>query len=582
MGLDPSWQAGLYMALHNGLHAGTQVVFTYGPLGFLDAPGVWYAGLGAIAFAYQALLLLALAVALVWALSRSLHVVLAAVIVALVLIGSTEIDLEIALTTILCVAALGPRAPRSLGWIVTWGGGILGALGTLVLLRTGPVVLVMSLITVLALDRRRLRVATLCGCAIVTFLIAWFASGQGVGNITAYASNAAQIVGGFGQAMSNGTAQTKRLVEIIVLALALPAIALAGGTGRRRWVACVVVLIASVTLYKESIVRQDSGHVALFVSTAAVIGLGLWQRRNWQPAAAVAIAMVAIVATGPLSSYRHFQLHQLNPVMHAHTLVSQIDAVTSSHDRSLGRFDMELAYDLDGRVLAALHGHTVDIDPWEIAIAWAYQLNWHPTPVIQNYSAYTPALDRLNADALRSGSAPQRILRENINLDNQSQTGDVNARLESWDPPEQTIAMLCNYVPLITERRWQVLAKSTDRCGASTLVRTISVRNDEKIPLPAPGPGMLTYARIDGAQTIRSRVRALLYRGAMLHISTNSGALHELVPATATDGLLLDLSPQLDYPAPFAVAPQARTLTLFDLPGSIRISVYEMPIAPAE
>ncbi len=35
-GLDPSWQAGLMMATERGMDFGTEVLFTYGPLGFLS------------------------------------------------------------------------------------------------------------------------------------------------------------------------------------------------------------------------------------------------------------------------------------------------------------------------------------------------------------------------------------------------------------------------------------------------------------------------------------------------------------------------------------------------------------------
>ncbi len=71
VGLDPSWKAGLYMAAHRGMHFGTQIVFTNGPLGFLGYPGYWYEGLGALAFIYQGALHIALCISLVWSLRRS-------------------------------------------------------------------------------------------------------------------------------------------------------------------------------------------------------------------------------------------------------------------------------------------------------------------------------------------------------------------------------------------------------------------------------------------------------------------------------------------------------------------------------
>jgi hypothetical protein len=38
-GLDQGWEYGLYAAAHDGLHFGTDIVFTYGPLGFLRSRG---------------------------------------------------------------------------------------------------------------------------------------------------------------------------------------------------------------------------------------------------------------------------------------------------------------------------------------------------------------------------------------------------------------------------------------------------------------------------------------------------------------------------------------------------------------
>src|ERR1700761_3460714 len=71
-GLDPSWNAGLAMAVDQGLHFGREVVFTYGPLGFLNSRLVWISGLGVARFLYAAGLYLFFCVGLVWALRRAL------------------------------------------------------------------------------------------------------------------------------------------------------------------------------------------------------------------------------------------------------------------------------------------------------------------------------------------------------------------------------------------------------------------------------------------------------------------------------------------------------------------------------
>src|ERR1039458_4974019 len=64
-GLDFSWGAGLDMAMHDGLTFGHQVVFTFGPLGFLGVNQLWYGDLAEVSFVYLVLIRLALAAALV-------------------------------------------------------------------------------------------------------------------------------------------------------------------------------------------------------------------------------------------------------------------------------------------------------------------------------------------------------------------------------------------------------------------------------------------------------------------------------------------------------------------------------------
>ena len=41
IGLDPSWMTGLQLAQHDGLNWGSDIVYTYGPLGFVAVPQVW-------------------------------------------------------------------------------------------------------------------------------------------------------------------------------------------------------------------------------------------------------------------------------------------------------------------------------------------------------------------------------------------------------------------------------------------------------------------------------------------------------------------------------------------------------------
>ena len=65
-------------------------------------------------------------------------------------------------------------------------------------------------------------------------------------------------------------------------------------------------------------------------------------------------------------------------------------------------------YELDPATLAAIGSETVHVDPVMASAAYAYpDLNWKPLPIFQSYTAYTSALDGLDADLLRSDAAPR-------------------------------------------------------------------------------------------------------------------------------------------------------------------------------
>jgi len=92
-GLENSWHAALHMALHDGVTFGNHLIFTYGPLGFLSVPTLWYGDTGVIAVLYTLLLRIALAAAVFAGARRSYGTVVGAIL-ALLVAGATGIGLE--------------------------------------------------------------------------------------------------------------------------------------------------------------------------------------------------------------------------------------------------------------------------------------------------------------------------------------------------------------------------------------------------------------------------------------------------------------------------------------------------------
>jgi hypothetical protein len=211
-------------------------------------------------------------------------------------------------------------------------------------------------------------------------------------------------------------------------------------------------------------------------------------------------------------------------------------------------------------------------------------LDWDPLPVFQNYSAYTSELDRLNAAAAESQNGPERILRENqLLVLPEFPTPDLDGRYPGWDPPEQARAVLCNFAPLHTTERWQVLGRVPDRCGRPRPIGSVESRYGEVVEVPAPGAGEVVFARIQGAGVSGlERLTALILHARVRQVVVNGSQTYRLLPETAGDGLLLRADPRLtaaEGPV-FTQVPQAETIRLEGASGGLKVEFFAMAVRP--
>jgi hypothetical protein len=584
-GLDPSWWAGLYMAAERGMDFGTHLVFSFGPLGFLRLPWLWYEDLAVLAFLYSGALRVLLSVSLVWALRRTLGGPAALLLAFLILVVGTSIEVPIVLTAVWCLAALSPEPPRFARPLVVFGGAALGAIETLVLLRSGPIVLGMCAITVLAQERWRRDLPAFVGCSALVIVLLWLAAGQGLSNLSDFVRTAWETISGYSEAMGVPASSGLHLPVILVVGVVLVvAAAWTSAGGRARLAAAVATGGALFLLYKEAVVRAEPGHVAVFFGTALGLGASLAFGRRRLLAVVAVVILCVLALRFPLSGHPSVDL---NPIAHARDAVDQVGVLLSPARRERltrdGRILMAAVYGLRPSTLGLLREHTVHVDPWEAAVVWTYGLRWEPLPVFQDYSAYTTALDQLNAETVRSQDAPDRILRANTARGASGyQSAAVDSRYPAWDPPEQSLAMLCNYVPLQTTARWQVLGKVPDRCGVPQRLGSTNARYGEPVRIPTARRGGVVFVRVRGAEVSGfERLRTLLYRASLRYVVVNGRATYRLVPGTARDGLIVATAPRVDYPAPFALAPGARTIELRGRSGELQVDFYWMRVGPA-
>jgi hypothetical protein len=211
-------------------------------------------------------------------------------------------------------------------------------------------------------------------------------------------------------------------------------------------------------------------------------------------------------------------------------------------------------------------------------VAWTYQLRWRPLPDFQPYTAWTPRLDGLDASFVTSPRAPEVIL--------ENRSHGVFGHWASWDSPRTALAILCRYHTVYADPRWHVLARGPGRCGRERPLGTVRAAWSVPVRVPRPsGPRMLVILRVRGTGVHGlEKLRSLLFK-AQQRVAVfdgharlfNTGAV-EATPLPLLAGRLSD------FPKPFRVAPDPRTIAFKRLGGNpsgrLTFAFSEIPVGP--
>jgi hypothetical protein len=408
------------------------------------------------------------------------------------------------------------------------------------------------------------------GCAIGGLIVLWLLAGQPLGSLGDYVTNGAQIVSGYNEAMSLGGAPRWGAAALIVGALGLILMTSQASfkDHRARWFAVALVAVAALATYKYGIVRFEVGHLALALSAL----LGIWLQLPWQKVRMMPF-LIATALIGVIFTHAYPWAARFDVIGNLTSLRENAELVVRSGKRHQkideGRAALQASYNVDPTILSAMRGKGVSIEPWESAIAWAYELDWSPVPVFQNYVAYTSELDRLNADALRDPDGPELILRSN--------PGN-----SPWEPPEQAVAAVCNFESARLVTPWQLLERVPDRCGEPQLISTVKGEPGEEIPVPLAGHDQLVILKIAGAEIEGlERLKSLLWKPPIRTVGVDGGpAGSRLVPGTTGDGMIVSRDPSLDGPPGSESLPQLSTIRMEGVSRPLEFRFYRIDVRP--
>ncbi len=551
--LDQSWAAGLHMAQHQGLMHGHDVVFTYGPLGWLTSPTMFYEGTGAVAIAIRFPILMAVAY-VIWRRLRdltSLPVALAGCVALSWMIGSVflvggEAPLLVVFAVVgayLTRLASPSSVPVPLPAFA--GAGALSALMLLVKFDTGISVAAWTGFVVVAewlLHRQAWRrvviAAASAGCAfVVALVLLWLVCGQQLRYLRTWLDLSFNLFFGFNDAMAlPGFGWELQLafasmVGLVVL-MRQRDITLDRRRSRLLWIA----LIAAAFLFaKQAFLRHDTHSLRwwAFVGFAVLV---LTVRRTVLIGAFLVVP--SVIVAGAIAGSFAFT----NPTASIRAVGRAVEQVTSHAERrrvrELGRTLLPAAHPIPDDIVEAIKGETIHVAPVRAVVSWVYPTTeFRPFPILQHYDGFTPELDRFAADFVRSARAPRYVLYERFAID---------ARVDRWEPPETMLAMLCRYRFVSGDQQWQLFERrERNACGARRRIDVVEGRVGEELFTPLGNDDEMVVGRFDGAAFspgLVQRVQSLLSRPPIMDVFiAGDPNRRRFVTGTATQDHLLVL-----------------------------------------
>ncbi len=593
--LDASWQVMLIHAHSEGLQFGRDIIFTWGPWGFLFC----LTDLGSVA---------AVPI-LIWQVGGHLLVALALVTLTRSLVPWRRIafvasllafhwlfldTVYFVLIALIAIAAL-MRRDASIVRLVAW---------TLVLGFLAQIkftYFVISSAAVLAATACWIgrgswkRSWALAGAYLFAVVASWIAAGQDLDNFYPYIRRSLEISSGYADAMGFDESWPLFFWGSVLALVCLVFVwrvwrtvsdrAFAAGTS-------AYLAFSFLVMWKESFIRADlvplGGHVFGFFTYILILapvlpGL-LFPGRRWHWFDySFGLCLVGI-ASFDADYYR------LGPRVAWQLLHGQMEAL-----KRLGELpgDWQRSFDEASadaslpRIKAAVGKRTVDVYNYSTAIALLNGLRLSSRPIFQSYSAYTPSLEGYNLRYYQSDRAPDFLIWKNENVD---------GRYPGQDDAMLVAALPGHYEGMFKEGEYWLFRRVSSVSVAPPELRLVlrrSVRLAEEIEL-APPIDQAIWLRADPAPNNLGRLRAMLYKPALINIATTDEQgrrrTWRLLPRIARSGFIL--VPTLEDGSDLALlmnggAHSTVTSFHFESPGGedefwshVDVSVFQMPGLP--
>jgi hypothetical protein len=527
-GLDSSWGSVLRYAHDHGLQFGSDVVFTYGPLG-LAATGSYSGGTTQVA-TWAAMAITLLFVLPIVMVARRLPWREAAALLLLVgglpLIRVCGLDGPVQ-AGLCCWGILAFTSPTADGGRTGsnrgYGLGLACFVGLIGLAKFSWLVsggLTLAAVAADAVLRGRHGWATvLLATAAGVFLGGWLALGQPLANLPAFVTGSLEIASGYSRTM--GTRGPNALLFLALLAVGL----CAGGivvrsraaklpdavhTQARRWLLGIWLSGLLFLGWKHGMVRAAEGdtHVTALFAQCVVLAFAL----SLVPLAAPAVDRLAparcwIVSLLALTLAQWMHIGSLEDgIAQAIKRISHNTRILIRPERHHRWLDEEWDRARDRMALptarSLIGAEPVDVFGYSQDYAIANRLTYRPRPVFQSYSVYTRRLAEINDRFYRSPRAPDWLLFE---------LGSIDGRYPGLEDSLALRTILHDYRAVGTDDRFLVLHRERQDPVRLELLASGTSRAGDRIDVTAHRDRDL-WLEIDVAPGLLARLESFVLR----------------------------------------------------------------------
>ncbi|WP_284944815.1 hypothetical protein [Acidisoma cladoniae] len=571
--LDSAWAFAVNAAVSQHLVFGRDLIFAFGPYASVYTLSFHPATYG---FAMVASVILAAAMAaglITLATGRSLWLaVLLAVLLNLLWLRDPLFFMVPLLFVALTAKAVArtdalPKAMLGVGALLVIALAVLPlvkgtfAAGTLVALGLGGGLLLFG-------GRWRLVAAgaLLFPVAMVAF---WLAAQQPLGALPDFFIAQSRFVGGYTQAMAlSGPAwqvDVFAAVAMVVLALNLRPALRAGLPGLVVLLGAAVLLLLAL---KAGFVRQDT-HIAIAAGGLGLIACVLALANGGK--APVLALIIGLAGAGVLDRAAE-HIGPRAALLRLET--TSMSAAQGLRDRLKGGDDLQRNFDATLAGIRAAYplpplSGTSDIYSDGQSILLAHHLQWAPRPILQSYSAYTPALAQDDARHLDGAAAPDNVLIKLEPIDN---------RLPALEDGPSWLALLAGYQPVAMQGDMAILHRRPGPAPATLGTPGPMARHTlgERVSVP---PDMPLWAQIDVQPTLLGRVVGAVFKLPPLNIAVhlrNGGSIDfRYVPGMGRAGfviapLVADAGQLVSLVVPKVAAFDDRRVAAFMIEGDTR------------